>query len=406
MSTILRFMLTTTTLALAACGGSETPPASGEAEQPTSTTQQPSQAGIGGSTGTRTGIGSSPQAGATSPTRTTTAGTAASAGAGAGGSSAAAGGAGAGATAAAGDQGGAGQAAAGASGSAGAAGSPEAGAGGATATSSAKPPATTLMLEIAKEHFSEAPVFNVHYPTTMPEGVTKLPIVVWANGGCVNSDFTWVPLFERWAKGGFVVLSLSNNAPEDDLNAQLSMLAMTTKVEHAQLIDEAAKLDASGPLAGKLDLERVVVSGNSCGGVTSLEVAAEDERTTAVFVLSGSSAVGSTNNTVMKAITVPVGYIVGSESEDIAAPNALMDYDAMNEGVPAMVVSRRAGDHMTVSTEPEIAPEVAEIALNWMDLALYGTKAAFDELSSMNRCANCTPGDWMMKSKHIETLQK
>jgi dienelactone hydrolase len=261
------------------------------------------------------------------------------------------------------------------------------------------------MLEIAKEHHTEAPVFNVHYPTTMPEGGAKLPVVVWANGGCVNSDFTWAPLFERWAKGGFVVLSLSNNAPEGDLTAQLSMLAMTSKVEHAQLIDEAAKLDTSGPLAGKLDLERIVVAGNSCGGVTALEVAAEEDRLAAVFVLSGSSAVGSVNANVMKAIKIPVGYIVGG-SEDIAGANATGDYDAMNDGVPAMIVNRYEGDHETVSTDPMIAPFVAEIALDWMDLAVYGTKSAYDALSSMNVCNSCKPGDWMIKSKQIDTLQK
>lgn len=262
-----------------------------------------------------------------------------------------------------------------------------------------------MTLEVVKEHHSETPIFNLHYPKTMPEGIAKLPIIVWANGGCVNSDFTWKPLFERWAKGGFVVLSVSNNAPEGDTLAQLGMLAMTSKTEHAQLIDEAVKLDMSGPLAGKLDFERIVVAGNSCGGVTALEVAAEDDRPAAVFVLSGSSAVGSVNTNVMKAIKIPVGYIVGG-SEDIAGGNAEGDYEAMNDGVPAMIVNRHEGDHETVSTNPMIAPFVAEIALDWMDLAVYGTKAAHDALNSMNVCNSCKPGEWMIKSKSIDMLQK
>ena len=262
------------------------------------------------------------------------------------------------------------------------------------------------MLPISMEHHKEAPLFNVHYPTSLPEGVSKLPVIVWANGGCVNSDFTWKPLFERWAKGGFVVLSLSNDAPPDDLVAQLGMLGMSTKKEHAQLIDSATALNMTGPLASKLDLERVIVSGNSCGGVTALEVAAEDKRTAAVFVLSGSSALGDTDTKIMGAIKVPVGYIVGSASEDVAAPNAQADYGALTEGIPAMVVSRKSGDHMTVSTDPMIAPQVADIALNWMDLAVHGTKAAHEALTSPNVCGVCTPGDWTLKAKGIETLQR
>src|SRR6185312_470169 len=155
---------------------------------------------------------------------------------------------------------------------------------------------------------------------------------------------------------------------------------------------------------GKLDLDRIVASGNSCGGVTSLELAAEDKRVAAVFVLSGSSAVGSVNKEVMAAIDVPVGYVTGNPSEDVAAPNASDDYDAMKEGLPGMLVQRKMGDHITVSTDEKILPEDAEIALNWLDLALYGTKAAHDMLTSPKICENCTPDTWTFKAKNLETL--
>lgn len=52
-----------------------------------------------------------------------------------------------------------------------------------------------------------------------------------------------------------------------------------------------------------------------------------------------------------------------------------------------------------------ILPEVAETALNWMDLTLYGTKEAA-ALRSPNVCAKCTPGVWKLKSKNLEKLQK
>jgi hypothetical protein len=71
-----------------------------------------------------------------------------------------------------------------------------------------------------------------------------------------------------------------------------------------------------------------------------------------------------------------------------------------------MIVNRREGDHQTVSTDEKILPEDAEIALNWMDLALYGTKQAYEALTSKNVCDKCTPGDWTLKSKHLETLVK
>jgi predicted dienelactone hydrolase len=229
-----------------------------------------------------------------------------------------------------------------------------------------------------------------------------LPVIVWANGGCLRSDFTWSPLFQRWAKAGFVVLSLTAEGGEDDI---LSMLSMTSKTEHAALIDWVIAQNASGPYAGKLDLERVVVAGNSCGGVTALEVAGEDDRLAAVFVLSGSSAIGSVNTEVMKNIKVPVGYVVGGE-EDIAGANAEGDYAALSDGIPAMIAHRFEGDHQTVSTDAMILPHDAEIALNFMDLALYGTKEAHTALTSPNVCDSCTPGHWKLESKNLETLVK
>ena len=249
----------------------------------------------------------------------------------------------------------------------------------------------------------DAPTFNVTRPKDLSalEG-QPLPVVVWATGGCVRSDFTWSPLFERWAKAGFVVLTITGTGGDDDI---LGMLATTTKTEHAQLIDWVIKQNESGEYAGKLDTSKIVVAGNSCGGVTALEVAGSDERPAAVFVLSGSSAVGSVNKQIMENVKVPVGYIVGG-SEDIAGANATGDYEAMKAGIPAMIVNRREGDHMTVSTDEKILPEDAEIALNWMDLALYGTKAAYDALTSPNVCGKCTPGDWKLKSKNLETLVK
>jgi hypothetical protein len=41
-----------------------------------------------------------------------------------------------------------------------------------------------------------------------------------------------------------------------------------------------------------------------------------------------------------------------------------------------------------------------------MDLALYGTKGAYEALTSPNVCEHCNPGEWKLESKHLETLQK
>lgn len=280
----------------------------------------------------------------------------------------------------------------------------DAGAVDAASPASSGEPLSGRMYPITSEIVMDAPTFRVTRPMDLKVTGGPLPVVVWANGGCFRSDFSWSPLFDHWAKAGFVVLSLTGTGGEDDL---AGMLSQTSKTEHGALIDWAVKANAEGPLAGALDLERIVAAGNSCGGVTALELTADDKRVAAVFVLSGSSAVGSVNTAVMQAVTVPVGYITGSESEDVAAPNASDDYDAMNDGVPALLVQRTMGDHITVSTDAMILPENAEIALNWMDLALYGTQQALDTLNGAQKiCATCTPSVWTVKAKHLDSLVK
>lgn len=63
-------------------------------------------------------------------------------------------------------------------------------------------------------------------------------------------------------------------------------LALTTVEHQGALIDWALEQAAAGPYAGMLDTDRIIAAGNSCGGVTALGIAAEDDRVAAVFVLA------------------------------------------------------------------------------------------------------------------------
>ena len=251
---------------------------------------------------------------------------------------------------------------------------------------------------ILEENPNAEPWFNVYRPVDMLSVIEDtdqlLPVIVWANGGCFRADFPWQPLFKRWAAAGYVVLALSETP--DGAGA----LGITTVAHQGEMIDWALNQSMYADL---LDSGKVVAAGNSCGGVTSLGLAAEDPRVAAVFVLSGSSALGTSSSRVMSGITVPVGYVTGGAT-DIAGGAAAKDYQKIEEGIPAMIVRRSVGGHVTVSTTVSILEEEANIALNWMNLALYGSQAAFDELTSPDVCATCTPGDWNLDAKNLESL--
>lgn len=293
---------------------------------------------------------------------------------------------------------------------------PVGGGGGGDAPPKGEPPATTTTttaphdpgperpLEVTKEAAAGLPGYNVHRPTDLDAAGAPLPVVVWANGGCFRHDATWEPVFREWAAAGYVVVSITTPADGGDPREA----GQSTAADQARAIDwaEAQTGDDDGPFAGRLDLDAVIAAGNSCGGITSLALAGEDERVDAAFVLSGSSTMpGATpeaTREAMSGIAVPVGYIVGGP-EDIASTMARQDYDALAEGVPAFVASRFEADHVTVSTDPDILAEVAEISTAWFDLVVRGDETARAAVAG-NPCASCDPETWTSVSKHLDAL--
>ena len=275
------------------------------------------------------------------------------------------------------------------------------GAGMTSTSTTAPPPRADRNRPTITEPAADLPGYNVRRPADPAAIGAPLPVVVWANGGCVRHDATWSTLLDRWAAAGFVVVSIT--APPEGVVPESPV---TSAADQAAAIDWAEQQDAQpdGPLAGHLDLDRVVAAGNSCGGITSLGLAATDPRVAAVFVLSGSSVgpVASEEQAaaVMGKVTVPVGFVVGGP-EDIASAAAAQDYALLGTGIPALVANRSAGDHRSVSTDPAILTDVATIAINWMDLALDGNAAALDALTT-NPCGACAPGTWSVTSKDLE----
>jgi hypothetical protein len=273
-----------------------------------------------------------------------------------------------------------------------------AGAGGAGMGHSNRPLASTLNYPTMMEAHAVAPFFNIWRPTDMTKIEGKLPIFVWNNGACSRNDAVFKPLFDKWASGGWIVLSLTSGGGSSS----------TTQADHKALVDWVfAEADKAGsPYNGKLDLDHVTAGGNSCGGITALGLAAADKRVTGIWVLSGSTGMGGANKMVTDAIKIPVAYMCGG-TDDIARANLEADYAAFGSGIPAMMVERSSGDHLTLSNlSGDIAGQAAEVSLNWLDLTTYGTQAALDALMMPNVCTGCASGLWKFTAKNLETLVK
>jgi len=265
-----------------------------------------------------------------------------------------------------------------------------------------QPSAIERSLPIVVEAAQDLPGYNVYRPTDL-SAIGRHSVVVWANGGCVRHDATWRPLLERWAAAGFVVVAITQLP-----GREVTLEDRTTAADQAKAIDWALAQDAriGGPYQGRFDVDQIAVAGNSCGGITSLVLAGTDPRVRGAFVLSGSS-VGPTATRdqateVIDKVTQPVGFVVGG-AEDVASAQASQDYDLLAVGIPAYLARRAAGDHLTVSTDPGILADVAEIGINWFDLVLAGNETARRNLTE-NPCGSFKSGTWSVEAKHLDSL--
>lgn len=274
-----------------------------------------------------------------------------------------------------------------------------------------------------KETAADLPGYNVYRPADLATRRTPAPVVVWANGGCVKRDLTWATLFERWAGAGYVVLTINdpNWAPpagaaaaagaappatpdaQARMRAGAGMQAKETAEAQRKAIDWAATANRAGPWRGKLDLTRVVAAGNSCGGISSLNLAASEPRVKSVFVLSGSSigpgAKAETVQPVMSKVRAPTMWVVGGP-EDVARAASEMDYSFQPTGQPGVIVYRKSFDHRTVSTDAATLRQVAEMGVLWFRATLNGDRAAARQLTT-TVCAPCSADLWTVKAKHI-----
>jgi dienelactone hydrolase len=271
-------------------------------------------------------------------------------------------------------------------------------------TTSTAPPAVALDLETTVESPEDLPGYHVYRPADLDAAGRTLPVIAWANGGCLRFDSPWEPLLRALARAGFVVIAI---APFEE-DTPLEVGAGTAEHQIAALDwAEAQNGLSGGSYEGRLDTDRMAVAGNSCGGVTSVAAAGRDDRVRAVFVLSGSSAIpGSSDDLIdaaMGAITVPIAYVTGGP-EDISRGQIAKDYAALGDGIPAYVASRSEADHLTVSTDVGIlTDEVAAIAVNWFDLALYDNTEAATALTD-DPCPACAEGTWTVESKNLASL--
>ncbi|RQV94869.1 MAG: alpha/beta hydrolase [Calditrichaeota bacterium] len=199
----------------------------------------------------------------------------------------------------------------------------------------------------------------------------KLPIIAWGNGACANSPWEHINFLSEMASHGFLVIAIG---PIPQANQQGGNMMGGERSKSSQLIDAidwaiAQNGNNKSQYYNKIDITKIAVSGMSCGGLQTLEVASDPRVTTIVICNSGilptpiGGMPGMPNLTKdqLKKLHSPVMYILGGES-DIAYKNGMDDFNRINH-LPVFAANLNVG-HGGTYAQPH-GGDFAIVATAW-----------------------------------------
>ena len=229
----------------------------------------------------------------------------------------------------------------------------------------------------------------------------KLPIIAWGNGACANSPWEHINFLSEVASYGFLVIAIGPMPIEGergDGGSSSSQLSDAINWAIAQNNDKASQY------YNKIDIEKISVSGMSCGGLQTLEIAPDPRVTTVVVCNSGilrNAKAGMTGMPALKKeqlnkLHTPTLYILGGES-DIAYENGMDDFNRINH-VPVFAANLNVG-HGGTYLQPH-GGEFSKVAVGWYCWQLKGDLNAA-KMFTGKPCGLSKVSDWKVDKKNI-----
>jgi hypothetical protein len=216
------------------------------------------------------------------------------------------------------------------------------------------------------------PNFTIYKPKTLKQATKiegKLPLIVWANGGCMDSSINHERFLSELASHGYIIIAIGK-------------LQMNTKErEHKPTPDEQllVALDwivkqsesKASDYYESIDLKKIAAAGMSCGGAQTLNIAGNNLIKTYMLFNSGMGemTMASASSNSLKKLNGPILYVLGGPS-DIAYDNAVIDYNRIKK-VPVVLASHPTSGHQGTFAE-SFGGSFARFALDWLNWQFKG----------------------------------
>jgi hypothetical protein len=177
-------------------------------------------------------------------------------------------------------------------------------------------------------------------------GNNKLPIIAWGNGACANSPWEHVNFLSEVSSYGFLVIAIGPMPQEGEQGRGRSTSSQLTDAINWAITQNK---DKTSPYYNKIDTTKIAVSGMSCGGLQTLEIAPDARVTTTVVCNSailpnpsaGMSGMPGLTKDHLTKLHTPTLYLLGGE-KDIAYNNGMDDFKRINH-IPVFVANMDVG---------------------------------------------------------------
>ena len=228
-----------------------------------------------------------------------------------------------------------------------------------------------------------------------PLGKIKHPILAWGEGGCGKSGNIGMfsALFMEFASQG--ILIVADGPPR---SGGPTMAGSDAK-PLLYAIDWAIK-ENERPCSQyyhKLDVTKLAVSGQSCGGLMAIQAATDPKITTAFPYNSG---LFSRDQTIYNALHAPMAIFDGG-SEDIAYANGLADFNAITK-IPMLFAnptSCSSNAHVCTFFDAN-AGEFGRAGVAWMRWHLLGDEGATGKGMFIGDSCGLCGSKWTMMWKN------
>jgi len=212
-------------------------------------------------------------------------------------------------------------------------------------------------------------------------GMIKHPVLAWGNGGCQKRNSGFTEFLIQLAAEGIVVIadgSPTASGSSDQNGSQLIKAIDWAEQENQRPCSKYYR---------KLDLTKVAVSGQSCGGLMALN-ASGDPRVAASMPMN--SGLFARDTALYASLHAPMAIVNGG-STDIAYQNGLDDFAAI-ETIPIMLANLDVGHGGTYREEN--GGEMGELAIAWLRWHLLGDEGATGKGMFIGDACGFCDSDW------------